>query len=564
MTGSAAVKATNPNYIASGGGATENAFFNFAPVNGNGVVTDNLWSYGITPSVTWTMPWDWEMRAFYNYGQSQTTENSPQINSVALASAVTAGTINPFNIGSSNAAAVSNVLNYDLYGLGRESLSNGKVTFDGPLPWVRLPGGQIRVAIGGEYIGESYKGITATDTYQNVAIKPLNSASRNVESAFVELNAPIIGPDNNIPLVNSLSFGAAERFDHYSDFGNNLAPNLGVTWKPLDWISLRGRWNKAFQAPSLVQLAQASAPTVGVYGAGIVNSVALLHNPADPYTGGDVVNEAGTVSPLQPERAQDWNLGFDISPPIVPGLNVHVTYFNIDYVNQIGTPPLGFGTFWGVPAFSSLALMHPTNAQAAAFLTAAGAPATAISNALAEVGPEGIYFVSDTRARNLGVSKVYGLDLAFEYQRPAPFGSVYVKFNSSYTLSAKNAADGSDFAANVSNVNASPFTAVTTFGARIGDDITGQLTWNHLDGFKLSVPAGLNQTSVSAFDTLDLYAQYNLKRPGLPPITLSLGVTNLTDASPPLYNGIFNALDNGYAGGPTVGRVFQLGANVKF
>ena len=564
LTGPGVVNPGNPNYIASGAGATENAFFNFAPAHGNAIDTTKLWSFGVTPTLTWKIGGDWQMKAYYNYGQSQTTANNAQVNNAVLATDVAAGTINPFNIGASSPSALSQVLNYDQYGIGKESLSNAKVTFDGPVPWISLPGGAIRLAVGGEYIDEKYQGATDTDTYQNVLQFPLNKASRTVESGFAELNFPIVSPNNQVPFINTLTFGAAERFDHYSDFGDNWAPNLGVTWKPVDWLSLRGRWNKAFQAPSLVQLAQAATPTVGVYPGFVVAAVPLLQNPAVPYTGGEVVNVAGTLSPLQPERAQDWNLGFDISPPIVKGLNIHVTYWNITYEGQIGTPPLGYGIFWGVPTYSNLYIMHPTTAQISTFLAAAGAPASAISNAIAQLGTQSAYFVSDTRARNLGVSKVDGFDVSFEYQHPAPFGSVFVTYNSSYTLEAKTAADGVDYASNVADINSSRFHSATVFGAKVGSNITGQLTWNHLAHFNLNVPAPLNQTSVGAFDTLDLYLQYDLTRTGLPPISLSLGVTNLLDTSPPNYNGVFNSLYPGFAGGSTLGRVFQLGANVKF
>lgn len=564
LTGTATVTAGGPNYIASGGGAAENAYFNFAPVGANALDTTRLWSYGVTPTLTWKIGWDWQMKAYYNYGQSQTTANNVLVNNALLGTDVAAGTINPFNIGASNPAALSQVLNYDNYGIGKESLSNAKVTFDGPIPLVRLPGGAIRLAVGGEYIGEKYQGTTDTDTDQNVLAQPLSRASRTVESGFVELNLPVIGPDNNVPLVNSLTFGAAERFDNYSDFGDNWAPNLGVTLKPVDWISLRARWNKAFQAPSLVQLAQAATPTVGVYPGFVVAAVPLLSNPAVPYTGGSVVNVAGTLSPLQPERAQDWNLGFDVSPPIVKGLSLHVTYWNIQYEGQIGTPPLGYGQFWGVPTYANLYIMHPTDAQISSFLSSAGASASSIANALAQLGSQTAYYVSDTRARNLGVSKVYGIDFAFEYHHPTPFGSVYATFNSSDTLSAKTAADGVDYAANIADINQARFHSATVVGARIGQDFSGQLTWNHLAHFDLSVPAPLNQTSVGAFDTLDIYLQYDLKRTGMPPVALSLGVTNLLDAAPPSYNGIFSSLYPGFAGGSTLGRVFQLGANVKF
>jgi iron complex outermembrane receptor protein len=571
LQGSGAVTSTNPNYISTGGGSTasQTAYFNFAPVGGREVITTDLQSGGITPTLTWQIGHDWQMRAFYNYGESRTTVNDPQVNQAALAADITASTINPYNIAASNAAALGQVLNYTDYGIGKDKLSNAKATFDGPL--FTLPGGEVRVAVGGEYSHEQFEGTTASDvTYQAAAIAPLNSASRNVESGFAELSIPLVSPANNVPLIDSFNLSAAERFDHYSDFGDNWAPNFGITLKPLDWIGVRARFNRSFQAPALVQIAQATTPTSTAYPGSLTQVVPLLVNPAVAPNGGSIVAVQGSLSPLQPERSRDYNLGFDLSPPVLNGLDIHFTYFNIQYIGQISAPPLGSGVFWGVPTFEGLVLSNPSLSQLSSFLTAADVPASAIANTLAAVKALGgsTYYAADIRARNLGLSYVNGFDVSFNYSHPVSFGTVYARFNSSYTGLAINAADGVDFGTNQAGINASRFNFVTVLGATVAANLRAQLTWNHLNGFALSTPAGLGQTSVAAFNTFDLYTQYEVKQKlmGLPPITLSLGITNLFNIAPPVYYGTSPAggtLGAGYGNGSTLGRVFQLGANVK-
>jgi iron complex outermembrane receptor protein len=490
--------------------------------------------------------------------------NDPQVSQTALAADIAAGTINPYNIAASDPATLGQVLNYTQYGIGKDLLSNAKVAFDGPL--LHLPAGDIRVAIGGEYIHERYQGTTILGTYQTASITPLNQASRNVGSAFAEFNIPVVGPENHIPFIYSLNIAAAERYDHYSDFGGNWAPNIGATLKPVSWIGLRARWNKAFQAPSLVQLASAATPTASVYPGYFTAYDPLLVNPAVAPNGGAIVAVAGTVSPLQPERARDYNLGFDISPPFLEGLDVHFTYFNINYTGQIGTPPLGYGTFWGISSFAPLVQMTPTSTQVQTFLAAAGVPQAAINNALAQITALGgsTYYVADTRARNLGVSKIHGFDISFNYHHAVSFGTVYANFNSSYTASAINAPDAVTFGTNQAGIDSARFNSATVLGATVGDSFRGQLTWNHLAGFNLSAPAALGQTAVGAYNTFDLYTQYDLKQKGLPPITLSLGITNVLNTNPPVYNGNSPSFGAGYANGNTLGRVFELGANVKF
>lgn len=545
-------------------GVSQQVNFDYGPVGGRGVVRTDLWSWGITPSLTWKFGHDWQMKAYYNYGKSQTTADNPVINSAALSTAVAAGTINPYNIGASDQTAIANVLNYTDHGVGKDTLSNAKVTFDGPL--FKLPGGDLRVAVGGEFIHEAFSGFYKTDTYQNIAAAPYFPASRNVWSAFGELNIPLVGPENDIPMVRKFTIAAALRYDHYSDFGGNFAPNVGATWELGEGFAVRARWNKSFQAPSLVQLSQAQSPFLGIYGAAILGFVPLLQNPSVPLNGGPIVALQGTVLPLQPQKARDYNLGFDFSPRPIPGLGIHFTYFNIVYSGQISSPPLGSGPFYNVAGFQSLFVMTPTNAVLQSFLASRGASPTDITNAIAQVNNQGgtAYVVADIRARNLGITKVKGFDIAFDYHHDVSFGSIDVSFSGSLTTSILPAADGVTYLPNQAGIDFTAFNSVARLGANVGDNFRALLTWNHLAGLTLTAPAALGQTQVGAFNTFDLYVQYNLKQNNLPPITLSLGVNNLLDTDPPLFRGVAAGTAGGYYNGSTVGRFVQLGASVKF
>lgn len=562
------VASTNPNYISIGGGSTaaQALAFDFGPVGGRGISTTKLWSYGITPTVTWKIGGDWQMKAFFNYGQSKTTASLNETNTAFIGTAVTAGTINPYNVSRSNSAAISQALDFVNYGIGKSGLTNAKATFDGPL--FNLPAGELRVAVGGEYLHEKYEGTTLTDTNQNALAAPLAKASRHVESAFVEASVPVIGPDMNWP-IHSLNLSASVRYDHYSDFGNNWAPNLGVSLKPVEWINLRARWNKSFQAPSVVNLAQAGSPTIGVNPGFIVNFVPLLRNttPGAPaFNGGPIVAVQGTVSPLQPQRARDYNLGVDISPPFIEGLDLHLTYFNIDYRGTIGSPPLGFGRFYEVASFQNLFIMLPTSAQLQQFLTNSGAPAAAVANAVAAVNAQGgaAYVVADVRQRNLGVTKINGFDISFDYRRPVSFGTIYANFNSTLVNSALTANDGINFNPDTAGVNGSRFNHTLTVGATVGDGFRGQVTWSRRAGYQLNPAAQLGQTTVGAFNTFDLFLQYEMKQGSLPPLTLSLGVDNIFNKAPPIFRGADAAGNAGYANGNPLGRVFHLGASLKF
>jgi iron complex outermembrane receptor protein len=40
------------------------------------------------------------------------------------------------------------------------------------------------------------------------------------------------------------------RYDHYSDFGGNFSPKIGVKFTPIKTVALRGTISKGFRAPS--------------------------------------------------------------------------------------------------------------------------------------------------------------------------------------------------------------------------------------------------------------------------------------------------------------------------
>ena len=558
----------NPNYISIGGGstATQAVGFDFAPVGGFERTRTKLWSYGITPTVTWKIGGDWQMKAFFNYGQSKTTAENPAVNATVLGDRILDGTINPYNVSRSSPAAVAQVLDFMSYGIGKASVTNAKATFDGPL--FTLPGGELRVAAGAEYLKEKFAGTTITNTTAIAFAAPLAAASRNVKSAFAEASIPLVGPEMNWP-IHSINVSASVRFDDYSDFGNNWAPNVGVSLKPVEWINLRARWNKSFQAPSIVNLSQAGSPVVGVNPGFIVNFVPLLRNttPGAPaFNGGPIVSLQGSVSPLQPQRARNYNLGIDISPPFIDGLDLHVTYFNIDYRGTIGQPPLGFGAFYDVPAFQGSFIMLPSIAQIQTFMSSRGAAAADIANAIANVNAQGgaAYVVADVRQRNLGVTKVNGFDIAFDYRTQTSFGSIYANFNSTFLNSSLTAADGTNFRPEQAGVDGARFNSTLTVGATVAENFRGQVTWSHRSGYRLLAPAQLGQTKVGAFDPIDLFLQYDLEQGSLPPITLSLGVDNVFNTAPPIFRGESSSGNAGYANGSPLGRVFHLGASVKF
>lgn len=104
--------------------------------------------------------------------------------------------------------------------------------FDGPL--FDLPGGTVRMAIGGQH---HYEEIDA----KTFSLQPNNGrqlvapsyGDRTVRSAFAELSLPIVGDGNAFTGVQGLQLSASARYDDYSDFGDTTNPKFGLNWAAL-------------------------------------------------------------------------------------------------------------------------------------------------------------------------------------------------------------------------------------------------------------------------------------------------------------------------------------------
>ncbi len=51
--------------------------------------------------------------------------------------------------------------------------------------------------------------------------------------------------------MRSLTLSASGRYDDYSDVGSTFNPKVGLTWKPVDGVSIRGNYGESFNAPSM-------------------------------------------------------------------------------------------------------------------------------------------------------------------------------------------------------------------------------------------------------------------------------------------------------------------------
>jgi iron complex outermembrane recepter protein len=567
LTADVSVTTASPVYhTVLGESGTESFRLNFGSVLGNSVPqVTRMESYGITPSVKVDLGSNWQVNAFFNYGRGKARFLGGLINTAPLNAAALTGAFDPSNLAApGNAAAIATATDWFQFGRAINTMVNSRIVADGPL--FKLPGGDVRVAVGAEYDHEKYEGITTRGaTAASIAALPDTVVSRTVKSVFGEINVPIVGADNR-GFIYGLSLTASARYDKYSDFGSTFNPKFGVNFEPVEWLRLRGNWGKAFQAPGLADLAQATAQSVTP----LNTAQRPFFDPATPVPAlghnGWIIAFGGTIPGLKPQKAKTWSLGFDIKPA-ASSFRAGMTYYNIDFKGLIGIAPIFQPTFYRNFADHAVLYTAGDAAMQAYFNTLAAnvTPAQAAS-ALAAVGGNfsNVYSVLDGRTTNLSAVQTSGLDFYARYIHDTHFGDIYADIAGTYILTLKQGGTTGTISVNGIDPN-NRFKVNTTVGTHIGN-FQAQVTWAHNAGFKETpTAANLQQSRVSGFDLFNLFFEY--KVPGESAITrdlsFTLNVDNVFDKDPPLLHGLSNSLF-GAGNGFTLGRVVKFGISKKF
>ncbi|MCX7864544.1 MAG: TonB-dependent receptor, partial [Novosphingobium sp.] len=226
-------------------------------------------AWGLRPTFTARLSDIWQLRLTAGYSESNNLSRTQRLVPTATLNALVAsGAFNPFQPAQASAATIAALTNYETYGKADQSQLDLRAIVDGEL--FELPGGMIKVALGAEYIRETYnsrKGDTVPANFLNL---PRFEQTRKISSVFGEIVAPVFGSDNG----PSLTLSAAGRYDHYNDFGGTFNPKFGATFKPASWISLRGAWGESFVAPSLADSSVADPTALNWIEGAVLNFIA--------------------------------------------------------------------------------------------------------------------------------------------------------------------------------------------------------------------------------------------------------------------------------------------------
>lgn len=300
--------------------------------------------------------WSWEAAALYSAARVIENEEGPDRKSLLIAAinqTDPARAFNPFTrtfaVRNNTLVATGPYVNPDsvtstfrssFIRNGITRLASGDVRASGDvLPlWA---GNKIAGALGGEFRFEAYDDYrppyaglnppgSGLDPNSNdfLGFSPNSDThgNRHVAAAYAEAVVPLVGRENQLPLVQSLELSAAARYESYTDFGDTTKPKYGIAWKPGSFVMVRGSYNQGFHAPNLAQLFTGTLIRTVTGSTDSYRSIVTGLITDGPSNRRSVAS--GNRS-LQPETSTGKSAGIVVDVPFVKGLSVSVDYWEI-------------------------------------------------------------------------------------------------------------------------------------------------------------------------------------------------------------------------------------------
>ncbi|MCA0369028.1 MAG: TonB-dependent receptor [Proteobacteria bacterium] len=525
------VTQANPWFVSPTGAASHTIGYSFARDFGPSRSHGGSRSLGATLGARYDLSADWSVDA-YLAGAEERADfgNSNRVNTRFLSEALgnipddpatpfraaTDGYFNLFGDGSANSRAV-----LDFVGVGYGLVHNQSRAVSANLlvqgPVMRLPGGDIDIAVGAQWRKESFEteGVTflgtVTPTFHFTPRR-----ERSISAVFAEARIPLVGPDNARRGVRSLDLSVAGRFEEYDDFGTTTNPKIGVIWSPIDSLGVRASWGTSFRAGALPQLFDEAG--VGATfltqadGARVLSLLLVGGNPD-----------------LKPETSETFTLGFDYRPRNGPVFSLN--YFDTRFSDRIARP---------VSENARAALSDPVLSPFVTFINPAANPAdlALIESYAGLPGFSALYpmntygAVVDSRWVNTGAVRVRGLDLSGRYGLAIGDGRLTLDGSASWILDYETQPTPTAPVRQVAGLIGYPTALRMRSGVTLSrGDLDVSLHWTHVDSYKDRLG-----TRIGAWNPLDAQLNWSLDPGSSPGLLLTLGVQNLLDEDPPFYD----------------------------
>ena len=329
--------------------------------------------------------WTWDLNGHFTEDRDRILNAGQRITGLfnsALASSDPAVAVNLFSTDPGSPALQNVVKTSESHFRGKGTTA--RILLNGPV--ISLPAGAVQAAIGGQY--ERLNFVSAPGNFDQATGAPTvtrTDSSRNIESAFGELRAPLVSSlvNDNLPF---LAVSAAVRTDRFSDFGTATTPQFAAELRPARGLLLKGSYSEAFRAPLLSSL----------YGA----RTNVQQNVIDPLRGNVTVSIptlSGGNPDIKPETGRSRSIGAMWTAGPNVGLTASATYWEIKEADRIATL-----------------------SAAAIVLAVAGEPGLFPGRVVRDAA--GNITLVDRRSLNFGELDAHGIDVDVVYKLATPYG----------------------------------------------------------------------------------------------------------------------------------------------
>jgi outer membrane receptor protein involved in Fe transport len=447
----------------------------------------------VSPSVEFWLPHDWSLTASATRGYDDHIQHATQ-------ESMTSGS-----------PTIVRVIDFT-YENDSRTYETGA---EGPL--FALSGGDARLALG---IGYRTSGFRQLERLTGVADLQGHEGAR---STYAELDLPLIGQESNITGAHRLELTAAARSENYDSFGRVTTPKLGLIYEPTVNFTLKTSWGKSFKAPTLFQrfYPVRSLLTPITYGGG-------TGFPADATM---LILDGGNPN-LKPERARTQSVSLELHPESLSGLEMELTWFDIDYKNRVIYPFSDFSHALIDPMYSNYIVYSPTAEQQAELIEAdsdqkledfAGAP----------YDPNKVAAIVFSHWVNAIRQRIKGVDWTGSYR--LDLGSAQMTVRGSLSrLDSSQRTEGSAQPYDLAGTLFNP----AKINSRLGvvwnqGGITASVFANYKSGVKDTVMDHMG----GSFTTFDgtLHYSTGVRNDALSELDLALSAQNLFNRAPPLY-----------------------------
>jgi iron complex outermembrane receptor protein len=297
--------------------------------------------------VVMDLPNDWRGEADYTWSSSRANYRSVGFDANAFQSALNTGGVNPFVDTLSTPLDLSPYYAPFAY-TAPSSLDDFAVRLSGPLP--RWWAGSPTLAIG---IGHRKEGLDNGYFHRVSPNFPASGYTRYTAYLNQSQTTDSLYLETLFPLLRGLDLQIAVRTERYDvDTGtgsqntgpdyavdwslierNNVAytstnPTIGLRYKPIESVTLRGSYATAFLPPAYSQIIE-----------GTLDPVPLsVIDPQRGFTAATVNRIRGGNPDLKPQESTSWTLGVIFEPEFLKNARFNLEWYRIEQTNVILTP----------------------------------------------------------------------------------------------------------------------------------------------------------------------------------------------------------------------------------